>query len=109
MDVKHVVDSRKFSPEKLAKVNLFQSPRFFCDVYGVGPGQEQKPHRHEDSDKIYYVVEGVGIFRVAEETREVGAGNAVYCPAGVEHAVKNTSGGTLTLLVMMSPHPDFRG
>jgi len=55
------------------------------------------------------VVEGVGLFRVAGETREVGTGNVVHCPAGVEHAVKNDSGGTLTLLVMMAPHPDFRG
>ena len=109
MDIKNVFDSRKFSPEKLAKTNLFQNARFFCDVYGVGPGQEQKPHSHEDSDKLYYVVEGVGIFRVAGETREVGPGNVIHCPAGVEHAVKNDSGGTLTLLVMMAPHPDFRG
>jgi len=37
----------------------------------------------------------------------VGEKNVVYCPSGVEHSVKNDSGGNLTLLVMMTPHPNY--
>ena len=107
MDVKSVTDTRRFSPEKMSKVSLFESEKMFCDVYGVGPGQEQKPHAHENCDKIYYVVDGVGIFKVGAEVREVGPGNVVYAPAGLEHSVKNDVGGNLTLLVFMSPHPNF--
>ena len=107
MDVKSVTDTRRFSPEKMSKVSLFESEKMFCDVYGVAPGQEQKPHAHEGCDKIYYVVEGVGIFKVGAEVREVGPGNVVYAPAGLEHSVKNDVGGNLTLLVFMSPHPGF--
>jgi len=107
MDVKSVFDHRKFSPEKLTKIALFESEKMFCDVYGVAPGQEQKAHAHEDCDKIYYVVEGCGIFRVAGEVREVGEKNVVYAPARVEHSVKNDSGGNLTLLVLMTPHPNY--
>ena len=107
MDVKGVFDHRKFSPDKLTKVPLFESEKMFCDVYGVSPGQEQKAHVHDDCDKIYYVIEGCGIFRVAGETREVGEKNVVYVPAGAEHSVKNDSGGNLTLLVMMTPHPNY--
>jgi mannose-6-phosphate isomerase-like protein (cupin superfamily) len=107
MNVKSVFDHRKFSPEKLTKVPLFESEKMFCDVYGVLPGQEQKPHVHEDCDKIYHVVEGCGIFRIGTETREVGEKNVVYVPAGVEHALKNDGGGNLTLLVLMTPHPNY--
>jgi mannose-6-phosphate isomerase-like protein (cupin superfamily) len=108
MDVKSVVDSRRFSPDKAVKVSLFESEKMFCDVHGLSPGQEQKPHVHEGSDKIYYVVEGVGIFKVGSEVREVGVGNVVYAAAGVEHSVKNDCGGQLTLLVYMAPHPGPR-
>ncbi|MBI3858414.1 MAG: cupin domain-containing protein [Planctomycetes bacterium] len=107
MDVKSVMDGRKFSPEKLAKVSLFESEKMFCDVYAVAPGQEQKPHTHEDCDKIYYVVEGCGLFKIGAEVREVGEKNVVYVPSGVEHSLKNDSGGNLTLLVMMTPHPNY--
>lgn len=107
MDAKGVFDHRRFSPDKLAKVSLFESEKMFCDVYGVGPGQEQKAHVHDEGDKIYYVIEGCGIFKVAGETREVGEKNVVYVPAGVEHSVKNDSGANLTLLVFMAPHPNY--
>lgn len=107
MDVKSVVDSRKFSTEKPQKVALFENEKMFCDVLGLGPGQEQKPHAHGGSEKIYYVVEGVGIFKVGADVREVGPGNVVYAPAGVEHSVKNDVGGNLTLLVFMAPHPSY--
>ena len=107
MDVKSVTDLRKFSAEKLAKVSLFESEKMFCDVYGVAPGQEQKPHVHEDCDKVYYVVEGCGVFNVGGELREVGEKNVVYVAAGVEHSVKNDGGSNLTLLVLMTPHPNY--
>ena len=107
MDVKSVTDTRRFSPEKLAKVSLFESEKMFCDVYAVSPGQEQKPHTHEGCDKIYYVIEGCGLFKIGAEVREVGEKNVVYAPSGVEHSVKNDSGANLTLLVMMTPHPNY--
>jgi mannose-6-phosphate isomerase-like protein (cupin superfamily) len=107
MDVKSVIDARKFSAEKLAKTPLYESERMACDVYGVEPGQEQKPHTHAACDKIYYVVEGCGTFRVGGEVREVGEKNVVYVPSGVEHSVKNDSPAKLTLLVFLSPHPDY--
>jgi mannose-6-phosphate isomerase-like protein (cupin superfamily) len=107
MDVKSVGDHRKFSPEKLAKTCLFESEKLFCDIYGVAPGQEQKAHVHEDGDKIYYVVEGCGLFSVAGDVREVGEKNVVYVPAGAEHSVKNDGASNLTLLVLMAPHPNY--
>lgn len=107
MDVKSVMDSRKFTVEKLSKTSLFESEKMFCDVYAVSPGQEQKPHIHEGCDKIYYVIEGCGVFKIGGEVREVGEKNVVYVPSGVEHSVKNDSGANLTLLVMMTPHPNY--
>ena len=33
--------------------------------------------------------------------------NVVYVPSGVEHSVKNEGGSNLTLLVLMTPHPNY--
>ncbi|HZE95444.1 MAG TPA: cupin domain-containing protein [Planctomycetota bacterium] len=107
MDVKSVMDARRFTPEKLAKVSLFESERMFCDVYGVSPGQEQKPHSHDGSDKVYYVVEGCGHFKIDGELRSVGEKNVVYVPSGIEHSVRNEGTTNLTLLVWMAPHPNY--
>ena len=58
MKILNVSDSVAFSSEKLKKVSLFDTEKFFCDVYCFEPGQSQKVHSHEGSDKIYYVLEG---------------------------------------------------
>ena len=93
------------TPAKLRKVNLFETARFFCDVYVLTPGQTQAPHAHAASDKVYAVLEGHGRVRVGEETFDVRAGHAVLCPAGADHGVENRGPSDLRLLVFMAPHP----
>ncbi len=93
------------APGKLRKVNLFETARFFCDVYVLTAGQAQAPHAHAASDKVYAVLEGQGRVRVGGETFEVRAGHAVLCPAGAEHGVENPGPADLRLLVFMAPHP----
>ncbi len=107
METKSIVDAKKFDPHRLVKTTLFENERMFCDVYCLSPGQEQKPHKHDASDKLYVVVEGVGIFKVGDDIREVGEKNVVLAPAGIEHSVKNDSSGPLALLVFMAPHPNY--
>jgi quercetin dioxygenase-like cupin family protein len=108
MDVKDVFAAARFAPEKMQKINLFETKNFFCDVYCLEPGQEQKVHAHKDEDKIYYVLEGRGSFVVGDETQEHGRHQVVFAPAGAPHGVKNTSDGRLTLLVFMTPNPNCK-
>ena len=105
MESRHVRDVTNFSEEKMQKNSLFDSARLFYDAYCLLPGQSQKVHAHEDSDKIYYVLEGVGRFTVGEEERDLGAGNAVIARAGEPHGVRNDSDENLVLLVTMAPPP----
>jgi mannose-6-phosphate isomerase-like protein (cupin superfamily) len=108
MDFKDVIAAVRFSADKMQKINLFETRNFFCDIYCLEPGQEQKVHAHKDEDKIYFVLEGRGLFVVGEETQELGRHQIVLAPAGAEHGVKNTSDERLTLLVFMTPNPNFK-
>jgi quercetin dioxygenase-like cupin family protein len=105
MQVVELATQHHFAPAKFQKVNIFDSPRMFCDIYCFEPGQSQAPHAHEGADKIYYVLEGRGTFTVGAEERELGSGLAVLCPPGEDHGVVNTSGQRLVVLVFMAPHP----
>ncbi len=108
MNPKDVFAEARFALEKMQKINLYETPNFFCDVYCLEPGQEQKPHGHEDADKIYYVLDGRGTFLVGDEERELGTNQILLAPAGSQHGVRNTSAARLTLLVFMSPNPNFK-
>jgi len=105
MITRQIDDVRGFAADKLAKHNLFQTGRFFLDVYCLRPGQAQKPHAHTDADKVYVVLEGRCRFHVDDAVEEHGPGTAVFAPAGSEHGVENAGGADARLLVWMSPPP----
>jgi quercetin dioxygenase-like cupin family protein len=102
---KKLSDLKQFSAEKMKKNGVFETDRFFCDTYCFEPGQEQSPHTHGGEDKVYYVLEGKGVFTVENEERELGAGEIVLAPAGQKHGVANRSQQRLVTLVFMTPKP----
>src|SRR4249919_1359377 len=103
MNVVNISDYQLFSSEKMKKNNMFQTPRFFCDIYCFEPGQEQKGHIHRGQDKVYMVLEGQGTFQVGAEKKILGHGKGTTAPAGEEHGVKNDSGQRLKVLVFVAP------
>lgn len=108
MNVCEVFAAARFAPDKMQKTSLFETPNFFCDVYGLEPGQQQKAHTHAGADKLYYVLEGRGLFLIGDEERELSRHQIVLAPADTPHGVRNTSDARLTLLVVMSPNPNLK-
>jgi mannose-6-phosphate isomerase-like protein (cupin superfamily) len=105
METTNVSDVAEFSEAKMKKNPIFDSPHLFYDVYCLLPGQSQKIHAHEDSDKVYYVLRGTGSFTVGEEERDLGEGHAVIARAGESHGVRNETQEDLIILVTMAPRP----
>ncbi len=97
--------AQRFASEKMQKVGLFSTPHFFLDLYCLEPGQSQKPHAHEGSDKVYLVAEGRGRFRVGDEEATLGPGEALMASSGETHGIENDSGGRLVVLTLMAPPP----
>jgi mannose-6-phosphate isomerase-like protein (cupin superfamily) len=94
-----------FSDEKMQKIPLFDSEKYFCDLYCLRPGQDQRVHTHKESDKIYVVVRGSGLFHIGGEERELKSGQAVIARPGEAHGVRNVAEEDLVLLVFMTPRP----
>lgn len=105
METRSIAECIAFSEEKMKKNALFDSPHLFYDTYCLLPGQSQKTHAHEESDKIYYVMSGTGRFTVGDEEQDLPQGGAVIARAGQPHGVRNESDHNLVLLVTMAPRP----
>jgi mannose-6-phosphate isomerase-like protein (cupin superfamily) len=106
MPIEFVPGRIQFRAEKMLKVGLFDTPRMFCDVYCLEPGQEQAPHVHEGADKVYYVIDGEGEFTLGSDQHRLGPGNVVLAPSLETHGVRNPGPERLTLLVFMAPNPN---
>ena len=102
---KKLSDAMQFSADKMKKNGIFETDRFFCDVYCFEPGQVQAPHSHEGADKVYYVLKGKGVFQVGNEERELAEGEIALAASGQKHGVTNRSNERLTVLVYMAPKP----
>jgi quercetin dioxygenase-like cupin family protein len=100
-----ISEAMQFATDKMKKNGLFQTERLFCDLYCFEPGQSQAAHAHDGSDKIYYVVEGRGVFRIGEEEKELAAREIAIAPSGQRHGVDNPGPERLMLLVFMAPKP----
>src|SRR2546425_5460051 len=100
-----VKDHVKFQPDKMAKIALATTVRAQLDLYCVAPGQAQKPHSHADQDKIYYVLEGRGRFRVGADEQTVEAGEAGVAPAGGGHRPVHDRSAPPRALVVLHPPP----
>jgi mannose-6-phosphate isomerase-like protein (cupin superfamily) len=98
-------DVRRFDPAKLQKLNVFETPQFFLDVYCLDPGQAQKPHAHAAADKVYAVLEGQVQVHVGDHTATLGPGEAALAPAGADHGIENPGPARAAVLVFMAPHP----
>jgi len=94
-----------FSTEKLAKVALFSSERFFLDLYCLEPGQSQTAHAHTGCDKVYLVTQGRARVRVGDEERTLVAGEAVIAASGEVHGLVNESSERAVVLTLMAPPP----
>ena len=92
----------RFLPEKMAKIDLFQSARLLVGLNCLEPGQSQPAHSHEGADKFYFVVRGDAEFTIGDSTVQARTGELVLCPAGTPHGIKRALVRT-TILVGIAP------
>lgn len=104
-NMKNLTTLRRFAAEKMQKVGLFETPRLFCDLYCLEPGQAQKAHRHGDADKVYLVLDGRAQISVGTDRYELGPQEAVLAPAGSDHGVSNLGPERLVLYVFVAQSP----
>jgi mannose-6-phosphate isomerase-like protein (cupin superfamily) len=66
-------------------------------------GGATQEHYHPLAEEIYFITHGTGKIRIAGETSEVRAGDAIAIPPGQKHKLWNTGTETLRLLCCCAP------
>jgi quercetin dioxygenase-like cupin family protein len=105
MEIQDINKVIHFSDEKMQKLPIFESDKYFFDLYCLKPGQEQRVHVHPESDKIYVVLRGTGTFHIGGQEQDLRPGQAVIARPNQMHGVKNLSSEDMVLLVFMTPRP----
>ena len=109
MDVKNLNEIAAFTTKDGSEIRELLAHRNSCirnqtlAEARLPAGTSTIPHRHLKTEEIYYILEGHGRMRVAEERREIGPGDAVAIPPEALHQVTNTGNETLTFLCCCAP------
>ena len=98
-------DHAVYTPDKMGKSTLFESPRLLVGLNAFEPGQSHALHAHAGMDKVYTVVEGEGVFLLAGRELPMRAGDLLVAPEGVPHGVKNSGTARLLVLAILAPAP----
>ena len=89
----------------MGKSTIFESPRLLVGLNAFEPGQSHALHAHADMDKLYYVLEGDGVFLLEGRELPMRAGDLLVAPDGVPHGVSNTGARRLLVLAVLAPSP----
>jgi len=97
-----------YTPQKMGKATIFESPRLLVGLNAFEPGQEHALHAHAGQDKVYYVLEGAGLFLLDGRELPMRAGDLLAAPEGVPHGVRNTGSARLLVLAILAPAPHHK-
>jgi mannose-6-phosphate isomerase-like protein (cupin superfamily) len=109
MEIIHRNDSRPFITKDgssirslLDRTNSSAANQSLAEAT-VPPGGATQPHRHPETEEMYYVLSGAGRITVGGETRDVGPLDAVLIPPGTPHTIANTGQKPLVFLCCCAP------
>jgi quercetin dioxygenase-like cupin family protein len=100
------VEHAVYRADKMGKSTLYASARLLAGVNAFEPGQAHALHAHEGMDKLYYVLEGQGVFLLEGLELPMQTGDLLVAPDGVPHGVRCTGPGRLALLAVLAPGPE---
>jgi quercetin dioxygenase-like cupin family protein len=98
-------DHATWTPERMGKSTIFESPRLLVGLNAFEPGQRHALHSHAGMDKVYYVLSGEGLFLLDGRELPAHAGEMLVAPDGVPHGVHNTGTERLLVLAILAPGP----
>lgn len=98
-------DHAVWRSDGMGKSTIFASPRLLVGLNAFEPGQAHALHAHHGMDKLYYVLEGSGVFLLDGGEQRMQAGDLLVAPDGVPHGVRNDSDARLLVLAVLAPGP----
>lgn len=89
----------------MGKSTLYESTRLLVGLNAFEPGQAHALHAHAGMDKLYYVLEGAGVFLLEGRELPMHSGELFVAPDGVPHGIRNTGQARLLVLAVLAPAP----
>lgn len=91
--------------DRMGKSTIYESAHLLVGLNAFEPGQLHELHAHAGMDKVYFVLEGEGLFLLDGQALPMRAGDLLVAPDGVPHGVENNSRTRLLVMALLAPGP----
>jgi mannose-6-phosphate isomerase-like protein (cupin superfamily) len=104
--IKELSEKKRVKKELVGPGCPIETYKMELDVFYLLPGQEREPQMRPFSDRLFYVVEGEGIYKNFIEERPVHAGCITFAAAQTENSFRNTGDKEMIVLQFVAPSPE---
>ena len=109
MEEKRIYDMdsvKQEDKESAKKTPFYQTESTGGSVWVIKPGQTLQKHRHHNSDDIWIILQGEGIF-YPEPDKEIPfkKGQVIVSPKGACHGARNTGTEDIIFVSVVAPVP----
>jgi len=101
--VLRVADLATWRDDRMGKVTIFESSHLLVGLNTFEAGQAHALHAHPGMDKMYYVVQGTGLFLLQGRELPMTVGDLLVAPEGVPHGISNPGPDRMIVLAVLAP------
>ena len=109
-DLEHIegrrYPARRRTQNLVGGLSPIQAKNFCIGYVTLDPNGGQVPWHNQESEEVYFVIEGEGEMCLGEERRTVRGGQAVWIPPGVFHQITNVGATPLKMVYCYGPAGD---
>ena len=98
--------ARRRTQNLVGGVSPIQQKNFCMGFVTLEANGGQVPWHDQESEEVYFVIEGTGEMCVGEEKETITAGQAVEIPVGSFHQITNIGETPLTMVYVYGPAGD---
>ena len=95
----------KENPHKVDLRQLYNDPSAQIMHITLKPGESLKPHK-TPVDVVFYILEGIPVVHIGEESKIIEKDTLVESPADSVHFISNESPDIIRVLVIKAPRPE---
>ena len=105
METVKLTDFVHFSDEGVRRETVFETLRLWSQVLCLSGPQAWGPVRDDESDAIFTVLAGEGVFMVEGKRKRLAQWGAVLVGSGEEVTIRNASVDPLVVMMIAAPPP----
>ncbi len=91
MRIENIEGYKIYSEKGFTKKDIFNENKAVAFTLNLKAGQDVHPHKHGESALIIHVLTGMGLLTIDDKSKEIKAGDVIYCDGEELFSLKNIS------------------